>query len=458
MLLQLIARAAWEYEQRIVMNTWEFVAVPILLILFILIGFNYTLRNKKNKLIQKYFFKGLLFKLFGVVFFCLIYLYYYGGGDTINYFESSMAFAKLFYKNPQHYFEVVFSKPSIESFFLFDDSTGFPWSYMYFESTTCMVVKITSFFTIITARSYLLTSLLIAFITYFGVWKLFQLFCQYSPRIENRLAWAILYFPSPLFWGSGVSKDTFTYFGTVLFVYSAHEFFIKKNRSVAYFSLLIFGVWLILNIKPYILLVLLPGGLLWLFYNKLVLVKNKLLLLILFPIILVAVVGISFFILGQLGDNMSKFSLDNALNTASATNYDLKQSYYKGSSFNIGDFDGTIVGMIKLLFPAINAGLFRPYLWESNSAVLFLAGIENFLLLTFTIYILFKTKIIGTFKIIFKDPILLFCIMFSVLFAFMIGLTTSNFGALVRFKIPLIPFFVSALFIIYDRYKFGTKK
>jgi hypothetical protein len=30
----------------------------------------------------------------------------------------------------------------------------------------------------------------------------------------------------------------------------------------------------------------------------------------------------------------------------------------------------------------------------------------------------------------------------------MIGLTTSNFGALVRFKIPIIPFFVSTLFII----------
>jgi hypothetical protein len=30
----------------------------------------------------------------------------------------------------------------------------------------------------------------------------------------------------------------------------------------------------------------------------------------------------------------------------------------------------------------------------------------------------------------------------------MIGLTTSNFGALVRFKIPLLPFFCTALFMI----------
>jgi len=53
-----------------------------------------------------------------------------------------------------------------------------------------------------------------------------------------------------------------------------------------------------------------------------------------------------------------------------------------------------------------------------------------------------------------KHEILFFCITFAVLFAFMIGLTTPNFGALVRFKIPLIPFFAAWLVIMRNHKKF----
>ena len=38
----------------------------------------------------------------------------------------------------------------------------------------------------------------------------------------------------------------------------------------------------------------------------------------------------------------------------------------------------------------------------------------------------------------------------------MVGLTTANFGALVRYKIPLIPFFFTSLIIIVN--KFNTEK
>ncbi len=453
MLLQVIARAAWEYEQQVSIETWEIVAAPLLILLFFVFAFIYSIRNKSDLIFQRFFFKGLILKILGSLFFCLIYLYYYGGGDTINYFESTMAMAKLFQVSPEKYFEVITSPPTVENYFLFSDATGFPWSYMYFETSTCMVIKLTSIFTILTGKGYLLTSLILAFLSYLGTWKLFQVFASYSKGFENKIAWAVLYFPSPLFWGSGVSKDTFTFFGTALFVYCAHQFFIKKNRSIGLLPILVFSIWLILSIKPYILLVLFPGGVLWIFYERIAKFKNKFLLIVLFPLIIAAVIGISFFALSQLGDSMSKFSLDNALQTAAATNYDLKQDYYKGSSFNIGDFDGSTEGMLKLFLPAVNAGLFRPYLWESNSLVLLMAGVENTIILFLVIYLLIKTKIKNFFKIIGQNPILLFSVSFAILFSFMIGLTTSNFGALVRFKIPLIPFFISALLIIYEKNK-----
>jgi len=48
---------------------------------------------------------------------------------------------------------------------------------------------------------------------------------------------------------------------------------------------------------------------------------------------------------------------------------------------------------------------------------------------------------------------LFFTVYFSVFFAFSVGLTTSNFGSLVRYKIPAIPFFLISLIIISATYK-----
>ena len=38
--------------------------------------------------------------------------------------------------------------------------------------------------------------------------------------------------------------------------------------------------------------------------------------------------------------------------------------------------------------------------------------------------------------------------MFSLFLAFAIGISTSNFGSLVRYKIPVMPFYIASLFII----------
>lgn len=445
---ELVARDEWEYDQFVKVEWLDIFGSIVVAMIMLFIAFLYKNKKAVKDSAYNYYMYGMAAKIFGTFFFCTIYLFYYGYGDTIAYFESTNALANLFYQNPSKYFEVVFSKPTIEIRSLFSDRTGYPYSYMFYDSHTFMVIKLTSVFTIITGKSYYLTSLILSYISFFGIWKLFLTFRKYAPEIESKLAWAILYFPSPLFWGGGVSKDTYTLMATALFVYCAHEFFILKKRKPLIITLLFVSSWLILSIKPYIFLVLFPGGLLWIFYEKLQRIKSPFVTFFLFPLMILGISFLSYYVLGTLSGSMSKFSVDKAFETAAETNHDLKQDYYGGSSFDIGDFDGTAGGMLPLLFPAINAGLFRPFIWEGRSVVLLMAGLENAFLLFFTIYILYKTKVKGSFSIISKNPLLLFCVTFSILFAFMIGLTTSNFGALVRFKIPIIPFFVSTLFLI----------
>jgi hypothetical protein len=448
--MEIVAAELWEYDQKINVKTWEFIILPVYILLISIISFFYQ-NYKLNKFdYYKYFTLGLVARISGGLFFVFIYLYYYGGGDTTSYFESSKAMANLFYKNPIDYFTVLFSPPSDETRSLFTIKTGYPWAYLFYDSHTFMVVKITSVFTIITFKSYLLTTALIASITYYAVWKVFVLFVTYFPSLQRQMAFSILFFPSTLFWGAGVSKDTYTYFGVLLMFYSIYILFINKrysnNKHFKWVPVLI-GFFLIINIKPYIMLVFLPCAFMWIFYDKYKSIKVNILKYLVAPLGLVLVVFLSYFILNSMGDKMSKFSVDKALETAAITNYDLKQDYYGGSAFNIGDFDGSITGAAKLFPAAVAAGVFRPGIWESTKVTLFLAGIENTIILIFVLSFLIKNKWRNLYNIITGNSVLLFCFMFSVFFAFMIGLTTSNFGALVRFKIPYLPFLMSAIFI-----------
>ena len=47
----------------------------------------------------------------------------------------------------------------------------------------------------------------------------------------------------------------------------------------------------------------------------------------------------------------------------------------------------------------------------------------------------------------------MYCFVFSVVFALFVGASTLNFGTLVRYKIPCLPFYLIALFLIEEKVK-----
>lgn len=76
-----------------------------------------------------------------------------------------------------------------------------------------------------------------------------------------------------------------------------------------------------------------------------------------------------------------------------------------------------------------------------------LSALESLAFVWITLYVLYKArgKIISTLK----NPEVAFCLIFSIVFAFSVGISTYNFGTLSRYKIPLIPFYLIGLGLIY---------
>jgi hypothetical protein len=57
----------------------------------------------------------------------------------------------------------------------------------------------------------------------------------------------------------------------------------------------------------------------------------------------------------------------------------------------------------------------------------------------------------------FKSPEVVFCLIFSLVFAFGVGISTYNFGSLARYKIPLFPYYFTALAVILYQWKVDPK-
>jgi len=108
---------------------------------------------------------------------------------------------------------------------------------------------------------------------------------------------------------------------------------------------------------------------------------------------------------------------------------------------------------LKVAPKAINVSLFRPYIWEAKKPMLFIASIEGMITFFMTVRLIFKSGFINFIKMIADNPEVQFCIIFSVIFAFAVGFTSFNFGALARYKIPFMPFYYIALFILSDTQK-----
>lgn len=438
---------------KIPVELWEYTVFPMILIAILLVSGRIKRAGLRTRPEYRFFLWGLWAKVTGGLIFALIYTLYYEGGDTTSYFECALSFVNLLYQDPANFFTAYFGPGTPEIKSLFTSDTGSPMAYMFFDEKTRMVIKLVVPFLTLGFKSYFLATIFISIFTYGGLWRLYLMFTSYFPQFSRNLAWAVLFMPSVIFWGSGILKDSFTLAAACYFIVATNDIIQKKKGFVFHLFILLLSGFVIISIKPYILIILLPGNLVWFFYSKIRKIKNTFFRYIIVPFVYLLVGLGSYWLLTALGDRLGKFSPERALETAVVTQQDLQQEYYDGNSFDIGQFEATPLSIISKFPAATAAGLFRPYFWEANNIVMLVSGLENLIILGLSILVLIRMRFRVLLKLIADHPVLLYSLSFSLLFAFMIGLTTSNFGALVRFKIPLIPLYMGVIVIIYGHLK-----
>jgi hypothetical protein len=433
-------------------DVFDILVPPFYLMAIYSIAFNVKNRNYlgKKKEHFKYFIPALTFKIIGAIAFCSIYTFYYDGGDATNYFESAETYVNVLYNEGFGAFMEIamFHKTNVYMTGWFNETNG----YLYFGAQdyyALFTVLLTVPICLVAAKSWYATGIILSSLSFIGMWKLYEVFVTNFPRYTKEFAIAILFIPSVIFWGSGILKDTYTLSACGFYTYSVFKFFIEKRRKAKYLLGVIgFSLMLIL-IKPYIFFALLPGSLIWIYFDKFNNIQSPILKVLSIPLLILTAVFTIFTVLKYFGEYLGEYSLDNVLHKAVKTQQDLVRDQYGANSYDIGQFDASIQGISTKVIPAVNMALFRPYIWDARNPVMLLSGLENLVILLLTIYVIARAGFHKMFIILFGHPLLVFSFLFAIFFAFSVGLTTANYGALVRLKIPCIPFYVATLYMLY---------
>ena len=430
------------------LGIWDFIWVPIYLFVIHYLS-NRIPRNKIDEHPEyKYYRRGFLAKIYGGLAFALIYIFYYDGGDTTAYWKDAGRLAALITSEPECFLRILSGDLSMQWFYCFDLSNGTPLHFLR-DPQAYAVTRFTSLFQFISVDSFLGCTILISWVSFGGVWRLYTVFCEEYPRMTKELAIAFLFIPSVIFWGSGIMKDTFTFTAACWMTSSVYGLLLKRRDIFKNLLYVVFSAYVMVSMKPYVFVALLPGIFIWVVFNRIQTIENQIVRLMTAPIIMMLGVVGAAVVFSQASSSLGSYgSVDSIMERAVATQEDLKREAYKGNTFDIGTIDPSVTGMLSKAPVAIFAGLFRPTLLDVRNPVMFISALENTALMIFLLYMLFKIGPMAFARYVFSQPMILFSFSFAIIFSFAVGLTTSNFGSLVRYKIPALPFFLASLYMI----------
>ena len=402
--------------------------------------------SRKNKIldgeIKKYYLRNILFKFFFAISFAVIYLIYYGGGDTTAYWDGAVTLNNLFFKSPSMYLENMVSEPSPEIFSShFNVETGYPPGWLYREPEAWFICKISSIISFFTFKSYFAATLVFAFLTAMASWRVFELVTKLKTHKKHIAALCILFIPTVSFWCTGISKDSLVFISILNLLYYIFDVMVLRN-SIKFKHILIifFSIFVIYHVRSFILAAIAApifmafGARLTKKYEKQFLAKLLFRSIILFGGV---IIFLQFF--------ASSFA-EEMVTQAQVVQQDFTQNeIYKGKRYEIANTDASPSGLLRAIPESVIYGIYRPFINESISPTLIINGIESLILIFLTVRFFISGNPFQKIKQIRREEVLVFAFIFSLFIAFMAGFTSILFGVLVRIRAPLLPFFFLVL-------------
>lgn len=390
-----------------------------------------------------------ILKILAGIAMSLIYTYYYTDrrtADIFKYFDDSKVMYDALFTRSSDFFKMLFGIQNNSPYF---DITYYKvmnnWyrvfeSNIYNESHT--VIRLNAVLRIFSFGYFNVHTVFLCFLSLTGLIGLYKTALKFIKGKNKELIFGIFLLPSIIFWGSGVLKEGLLFFALGMLIY--HFFRILEKFRFIPFLWIIFSIILLYYTKFYILAIAIP---ILVSHFWIVKTNEKFLLLKYFVV---------FFIYVFIGINthyiIPGFDVLKILVFKQQDFIGLAHNMNSGSLIDIPLLTPDIWSFIKYAPLAFYNTLFRPYIFEADSIMILMAAIENLFILIVIIlsFVFFDSRQIH--KSIF------FACLFTVIFMFVLtGLITPVIGAMVRYKVPALPFFMVMLIMMTNKEKMINK-
>ena len=396
----------------------------ILLHIILISGLAWRFRRRQSAALKKLYWPALGFKLACGVCLGWLYTYYYSVADTFIYFEDASRVASLARQDVTAYLEFLFLNRGADSVEL-----------TFQVPRAVFLTRLTSVFCLLTGDNYWVIGFYFSFISFMASWYLVQTIIRNIPGVGLAAATAFLFFPSLIFWTSGLLKEALSIAALFFITASFLKICFREKISLWEAVVVLLSFVILWNLKYYYVAVLVPVIFTTLCYRFLVpgrLEISRSVRAFLWAAIFVLPLTLITFL-------HPNFNADRILDVIITNHHAYQRFSDHDDVVHFHDLRATPVSMLVNAPWALFSGLFRPLFWEASTLVQFVAGVENTVLL-----LLFLASLLR-FKKIFSSPhqlLVLGLVVYVAMLCVLITFSAPNFGTLSRYRVGYLPFFI----------------
>ncbi len=438
-----------------------------------------------------------------------IFTKYYQGSDSIAFFNDSKIMYGALWQNPAHFFKMFFGIDSSNEVLNIYYSKMNAWNASFEKilfNDSRSLIRLNVLFRFFSFGNFYVHTVFMCFLSLTGLTALYKTFSGYFLDKKKILFVIIFLLPSVLFWSSGVMKEGLLFFAMGLLLYIT-ECGLLKNYDIKKNILILLLIAILLFVKFYILIALIPGlfANYWLSRSSMNHIFLKYISVFAFCFLFLALVAVlkpQYNVLNIIANKQQKseaiskggtfllsthYFIRIGYNQENNTLIHVKENYYRIKPNN--DYDAWEItnltdtlkmknsadtALYKLLYSvspsystiaplklnsslgsllkntpaAFYNALTQPLSFFTKDLLKIAASLEN------VCYIMCILLGVFCFKIPEKNnEILFFCFSVFVFVFVLAGLTTPITGALVRYKTPVLPFMMIFIFMLIDNEK-----
>jgi hypothetical protein len=372
------------------------------------------------------FWSAFFYKCAMAIALGLVYLHYYKSNDTWLFFYDAVKAAELGRTDFGEYIQFLWNSESSNPIMI---------SLVNTQERSLFLVKIISITCLLTADNYWLCSIYFASISFFASWFLFASVSRHFDNSYREAALAFLFYPSVLFWSSGLVKETLALAG----IYFLATIFIKmvgSNRiSILEWIIAVLAFYFSWNLKYYwtaLFMAVAITSVMYIYFKcrRLISTKYQFLTWMFIFIVLCAAFSLMH----------PNFYLNRFLDVLITNHNDFVAISKPDALIHFYQLEPSWISIFINSPWALFSGILRPFLWEANGLTGLLAAIENLIVLVL-IGSAFVKRAMPT-----ENRILLFSTLtYIVLLCIFLTLSTPNLGTLSRYRVGFLPFLVFAV-------------